>query len=44
MTKCAIYSEPNEETLAAMKETESNIELETLDLDNKFRDCLKTVK
>lgn len=29
----AIYSEPNEETLAAMKEAESGVELETLDLD-----------
>lgn len=28
-----IYSEPNEETLAAMKEAESGVELETLDLD-----------
>ena len=29
----AIYSAPNEETLAAMKEAESGVELETLDLD-----------
>lgn len=30
----AMYSEPNEETLEAMKEAESGVELETLDLDN----------
>ena len=29
----AMYSEPNEETLEAMKEAESGVELETLDLD-----------
>lgn len=28
------YNEPNEETIAAMKEAESGVELETLDVDN----------
>ncbi len=30
----AVYREPNEETLAAMREVESGVELETLDIDN----------
>ncbi|HUI33509.1 MAG: toxin-antitoxin system protein [Dysgonamonadaceae bacterium] len=30
----ALYREPNEKTLAAMREVESSKELETLDLDN----------
>ena len=30
----AVYREPNEETLAAMKEVESGTELEELDMDN----------
>jgi hypothetical protein len=30
----SVYHEPNETTLAAMKEAESGKELETLDLDN----------
>ena len=30
----AVYREPNEETLAAMREVESGAELEILDLDN----------
>ncbi|WP_436415572.1 toxin-antitoxin system protein [Petrimonas sp.] len=30
----AVYREPNEETLAAMREVESGEELETLDMDN----------
>ena len=30
----AVYREPNEETLAAMKEAKENKNLETLDLDN----------
>ena len=30
----AVYREPNEETLAAMREVESGTELETLDMDN----------
>ena len=30
----ALYREPNEETLAAMREVESGEELETLDMDN----------
>lgn len=30
----AVYGEPNEETLAAMKEAKENKNLETLDLDN----------
>ena len=30
----AVYREPNEETLAAMKEAKENKKLETLDLDN----------
>ena len=38
----AIYSEPNEETLAAMKEAESGIELETLELDS-FKDYVKSL-
>ena len=32
------YNEPNEETIAAMKEAESGVELETLDVDN-FMGC-----
>ncbi|WP_277113343.1 toxin-antitoxin system protein, partial [Bacteroides stercorirosoris] len=38
----AMYSEPNEETLAAMKEAESGIELETLELDS-FKDYVKSL-
>lgn len=38
----AVYSEPNEETQAAMKEAESGEELETLDLNN-FRDYVKSL-
>ena len=30
----AVYREPNEETLEAMREVESGTELETLDMDN----------
>lgn len=30
----SVYNEPNETTLAAMKEAESGKDLETLDLDN----------
>lgn len=30
----AVYREPNEETLEAMREVESGIELETLDMEN----------
>lgn len=30
----AVYREPNEETLAAVREVESDTELETLDMDN----------
>jgi hypothetical protein len=30
----SIYNEPNEDTLATMKEVESGAELETLDLDD----------
>ncbi len=30
----AVYREPNEETLAAMKEVESGVELETVDMTN----------
>ncbi|NLC66935.1 MAG: toxin-antitoxin system protein [Clostridium sp.] len=30
----AVYREPNEETLAAMKEVESGTDLETLDMDD----------
>jgi predicted transcriptional regulator len=36
------YNEPNEETLAAMKEAESGVELETLDVDN-FRSYVKSL-
>ena len=36
------YNEPNEETLAAMKEAVSGDELETLDVDN-FRSFVKSV-
>ena len=36
------YNEPNEETIAAMKEAESGIELETLDVDN-FRSYVKSL-
>lgn len=38
----AMYSQPNEETLNAMKEAESGEELETLDLDN-FKDYVKSL-
>ncbi len=38
----AMYSEPNEETLEAMKEAESGVELETLDLDN-FKGYMKSL-
>lgn len=39
----AVYREPNEETLAAMKDAKENWNLETLDLDNfeKYVDSLK---
>ncbi len=30
----AVYREPNEETLAAMREAESGVELETVDMTN----------
>ena len=38
----AVYREPNEETLAAMREVESGKELEALDMDNfdKYVDSL----
>ena len=36
------YNEPNEETLAAMKEAASGAELETLDVDN-FRSFVKSL-
>ena len=36
------YNEPNEETLAAMKEAVSGVELETLDVDN-FRSFVKSL-
>ncbi len=36
------YNEPNEETLAAMKEAVSGDELETLDVDN-FRSFVKSL-
>ncbi len=36
------YNEPNEETIAAMKEAESGVELETLDVDN-FRSYIKSL-
>lgn len=36
------YNEPNKETLAAMKEAESGVELETLDVDN-FRSFVKSL-
>lgn len=38
----AMYSQPNEETLNAMKEAESGEKLETLDLDN-FKDYVKSL-
>ena len=38
----AAYNEPNEETLAAMKEAASGVELETLDVDN-FRSFVKSL-
>lgn len=38
----AMYSQPNEETLNAMKEAESGEELETLELDN-FKDYVKSL-
>lgn len=39
----AVYREPNEETLAAMKDAKENWNLETLDLDNfeKYVESLK---
>ena len=39
----AVYREPNEETLAAMKDAKENRNLETLDLDNfeKYVESLK---
>ena len=39
----AVYREPNEETLAAMKDVKENGNLETLDLDNfeKYVESLK---
>ena len=39
----AVYREPNEETLAAMKDAKENGNLETLDLDNfeKYVESLK---
>ena len=39
----AVYREPNEETLAAMKDAKENKNLETLDLDNfeKYVESLK---
>ncbi len=39
----AVYREPNEETLAAMKDATENKNLETLDLDNfeKYVESLK---
>ena len=39
----AVYREPNEETLAAMKDAKENGNLETLDLDNfeKYVELLK---
>ncbi len=36
------YNEPNSETLAAMKEAVSGVELETLDVDN-FRNYVKSL-
>ena len=36
------YNEPNEETLVAMKEAASGVELETLDVDN-FRSFVKSL-
>ena len=36
------YNEPNEETVAAMKEVESGLELEILDVDN-FRSYVKSL-
>ena len=36
------YNEPNEKTLAAMKEAASGAELETLDVDN-FRSFVKSL-
>lgn len=39
----AVYREPNEETLTALKDTKENGNLETLDLDNfeKYVESLK---
>ena len=37
-----IDPKPNEETLEAMREAESGVELETLDLDN-FKDYVKSL-
>lgn len=39
----AVYREPNDETLAAMKEAKENKNLETLDL-NKFDDFVASLK
>lgn len=36
------YNEPNEETIAAMKEAKSGVELETLDVDN-FKSFVKSL-
>lgn len=38
----AVYTEPNEETLAAMREVESGTELETLDMSN-FDSFMKSI-
>ena len=39
----AVYREPNEETLTAMKDAKENGNLETLDLDN-FEKYVKSLK
>lgn len=39
----AVYREPNEETLTAMKDAKGNGNLETLDLDN-FEKYVETLK
>ena len=39
----AVYREPNDETLAAMKDAKENRNLETLDLDN-FEKFVKSLK
>jgi len=38
----SLYFQPNETTLAAMREAESGVELEELDLDN-FDEYIKTL-